>query len=341
MKRAIGIAALGGGLLALGAGTAGAQEVSADVSARVGRSTSAEVRVCADGRVLSRLVGSCSSQAGSSRTSASVRAGRSGGSGGVQVSARAPRLASADVSIGPRGSRPGATASAQASVARRARADATAAADTSPRAGGDATASLSRPRARRLLDLRPVASLAGVGLLGSSPFTLVVDPAGDNLLPTGELTLDGLTGEAPAGIGVLETGPIAPGNQVAVDVGDVSPSVPVTVCGNGAGVLGDASASCGTGQPAGNGSSAGSAGGGSTGTGSTGGGSTGTGSTATSSIGTTASAPSGTTAPVEIATASPSPTAAAAGRPARDSPTIARRAGVPGLAPATSAARRA
>jgi hypothetical protein len=44
MKRAIGVAALGGGLLALGAGSASAQEVSADVSARVGRPTSAEVR---------------------------------------------------------------------------------------------------------------------------------------------------------------------------------------------------------------------------------------------------------------------------------------------------------
>jgi hypothetical protein len=125
-----------------------------------------------------------------------------------------------------------------------------------------------------------VASLAGVGLVGSGPFTLVGDPASDNLLPTGELTLDGLTGEAPAGIGVLESGPIASGNQVAVEVGDVSPSVPVAVCGNGAGVLGDASASCGTGQaPA-----TGSTGTGSTGTGSTGTGSAGTGSTTGDSL---------------------------------------------------------
>jgi hypothetical protein len=145
MKRAIGIAALGGGLLALGAGTASAQEVSADISARVGRATSAEVRVCADGRVLSRLVGSCSGQASSSPTTASVRAGRSGGSGRVRVSARVPRVASTDVSVGTRRSRPGATASGQASVARRVRADATAAADTSPRASADATAGLTRP----------------------------------------------------------------------------------------------------------------------------------------------------------------------------------------------------
>ena len=59
MKRAIGAAALSGGLLALSAGAASAQDVAADVSARLGRPTSAEVRVCADGRVLSRLVGSC------------------------------------------------------------------------------------------------------------------------------------------------------------------------------------------------------------------------------------------------------------------------------------------
>jgi len=53
MKRAIGAAALGGGLLAFSAGAASAQDVAADVSARLGRSTSAEVRVCADGQVSS------------------------------------------------------------------------------------------------------------------------------------------------------------------------------------------------------------------------------------------------------------------------------------------------
>jgi hypothetical protein len=235
MKRAIGVAALGGGLLALSAGAASAQEVSAD--ARLGSPTSAEVRVCADGRVLSRLL-SCSDPA-----SGTVRAGRdSDASSGLRAGVRVPSAAGADVSIGTRRSRPSATASGQASAARRAQADA--AADTSPRA--DATASLSRSRNRRLLAEGPLASLAGVGLLGSSPFTLVGDPATDNLLPIGELTLDGLAGETPAGIGVLESGPIASGNQVDADAGDISPSVPVTVCGNGAGVLGDASANCGS-----------------------------------------------------------------------------------------------
>jgi hypothetical protein len=242
MKRAIGAAALSGGLLALSAGAASAQDVSAGVSANLGRSTSAEVRVCADGRVLTGLLGSCSG----SGTRATVQAARSNGSTGVRARARLPRTAQADVSLGTRRSRPAATASGQATPrAGSARADASA--DTSPRA--DASASLTR-RARRLLDLDATVSRAGVGLLGSSPFTLVGDPATANLLPTGELTLDDLTGEAPAGIGVLDTGPIASGNQVGVDAGDISPSVPVTVCGNGVGVLGDASASCGTGQPA-------------------------------------------------------------------------------------------
>jgi hypothetical protein len=113
MKRAIGVAALGGGLLALGAGSASAREVSADALARVGRSTSAEVRVCADGRVLSRLLGGC----GQASSGGSVQAGRGSGSGAIRARARVPRLASADVSIGR--SRPAASASGQASATRR------------------------------------------------------------------------------------------------------------------------------------------------------------------------------------------------------------------------------
>ena len=233
MKRAIGAAALSGGLLALSAGAASAQDVAADVSARLGRSTSAEVRVCADGRVLFGLLGRCSG----SGTSASAQAGRANRATGIRARVRVPGTAQADVSLGTRRS----AASGQASAILRSR---SASADTSPRARADASARLSR-RAGRLLDLDATASLAGVGLLGSSPFTLVGDPATDNLLPTGELTLDDLTGETPAGIGVLDSGPIASGNQVGVNVGDVSPSVPVMVCGNSVGVLGDASSNCG------------------------------------------------------------------------------------------------
>jgi hypothetical protein len=206
MKRALGAAALGGGLLALSAGAASAQDVAADVSARLGRSTSAEVRVCADGRVLSRLVGSC----GGSGTSASAQAGRRNGTTAIRARVRVPGTARADVSLGTRR----ATASGEASATPRSRsASADASADTSPRASADASARLTRPTLR-LLDL------------------------------------DDLTGAVPAGIGVLDAGPIASGNQAGVNVGDISPSVPVTVCGNAVGVLGDTSASCAPSQPA-------------------------------------------------------------------------------------------
>ena len=73
MKRVLGAGALGGGLLALTAGAAGAQEVSA------------EVRVCADGRGLSGLLGSCRG----SGTSVTAGAGRGDGATGVRVRARA------------------------------------------------------------------------------------------------------------------------------------------------------------------------------------------------------------------------------------------------------------
>jgi len=191
MKRAIGVAALGGGLLAFSAGAASAQETSADASARIGRSTSAQVRVCSDGRVLSRLLGSCS-QGGSS---GSVQASRgSDRSAGIQARARVPRVASADVSVGAGRNRPRTTASGHAAMTQRAEAGADAAADTSPRGQAGATADLSR--SGRLLAVDSLASLAGVGLLGSSPFTLAGDPAADSLLPSGSSPTP--VGPAPA-----------------------------------------------------------------------------------------------------------------------------------------------
>ena len=111
MKHAIGAAALGGGLRALSAGAASAQDVAADVSARLGRPTSAEVRVCADGRVLSGLVGSCRG----SGTSASAQAGRANRTTGIRARARVPGTAQAEVSLGTRRS----AASGQASATPR------------------------------------------------------------------------------------------------------------------------------------------------------------------------------------------------------------------------------
>jgi hypothetical protein len=200
MKRAIGVAALGGGLLAFSAGGASAQETSADASAEIGRATSAQVSVCSDGRVLSRLLGSCSQDGSSGNVQASRGSDRSAG---IQARARVPRVASADVSVGAGRNRPRTTASGHAAMTQRAEAGADAAADTSPRGQTSATADLSR--SGRLLTVDSLASLAGVGLLGSSPFTLTGDPAADNLLPSGSLT--------PAGIGVLGSGPIGSGNQ--------------------------------------------------------------------------------------------------------------------------------
>ena len=207
MKRAIGVAALGGGLLAFSAGAASAQETAADASAQIGRSTSAQVRVCSDGRMLSRLLGSCS-QGGSS---GSVQANRgSDRSARIQARARVPRVASGDVSVGAGRNRP----------------------RTTP--VGPAPAIDPLTSSARALD----------SLTGSAPALDLL--TGSALAPA----LDLLTGSTPvpAGIGVLGSGPIGSGNQVDAGIGSISPSVPVAACGNGVGLLGDASASCGANQ---------------------------------------------------------------------------------------------
>ena len=164
MKRVLGAAAVGGGLLALSAGAAGAQEVSA------------EVRVCADDRVLSGLLGSCRG----SGTSVTARAGRAtappaSGSGPGCPAPPWPTSRSGPGAAGP----PAAPARPRRRGPRSLRAEVDASAATSPRARADASASLTR-RTRPLLGLDATVSLAGVGLLGSTLFTLVGD----------ELTLD-------------------------------------------------------------------------------------------------------------------------------------------------------
>jgi hypothetical protein len=130
-KRAIGVAALAGGLLALGAGTASADEASTRASVRVGSAPTAEVRLCADGVALSGLLGRCGGQAGSGSDGTTVQAGATNGR--VRVSAGPARA-----SLETRPSRPGAAVSGQVRISRPAglapSVNADVAADTSPRA---------------------------------------------------------------------------------------------------------------------------------------------------------------------------------------------------------------
>jgi hypothetical protein len=130
-KRAIGVAALAGGLLALGAGTASADEASTRASVRVGSAPTAEVRLCADGVVLSGLLGRCGGQAGSGSDGTTVQAGATNAR--VRVSAGPARA-----SLETRPSRRGAAVSGQVRISRPAglapSVNADVAADTSPRA---------------------------------------------------------------------------------------------------------------------------------------------------------------------------------------------------------------
>jgi hypothetical protein len=301
IKRVIGAAVLGGGLLALGSGAASAEPASVEVSAAAGDGQRIGVRLCGGGAVLSGLLGRCGGQGGSDSADAQAGDGRAG------VRARVPGLASAEVAAARRSSRPRAALSARLNLAPR-NAAASAAADSSP--SGEAAASADPAgRLERLLDLRLrrlESRLAGIGLLQSGSFDLAGDlasltpvsdtpPASDDTPPprseflqrlsepveaVGDLmpTLAGLPGlvdllpapEGPAveppepgeaapglaGIGVVETGELASGNQAEADVGPVSASAPVDVCGNGVGAFGDASASCG-GSQAGSGQSSG------------------------------------------------------------------------------------
>jgi hypothetical protein len=131
-KRAIGVAALAGGLLALGAGTASADEVSAGASVRGGSAPIVEVRLCGDGVALSGLLGRCGGQAGSGGDGTTVQAGA------TRARVRVAGIGSADGSLETRPSRPRVAVTGRARIARPAGLGpsvATAvAADTSPRA---------------------------------------------------------------------------------------------------------------------------------------------------------------------------------------------------------------
>ncbi|HEU4397148.1 MAG TPA: hypothetical protein VFU54_04825, partial [Actinomycetota bacterium] len=123
-KRAIGVAALAGGLLALGAGTASAEEASTSASVRIGSAPTAEVRLCGGGAALSGLLGRCGGQAGSDSGSTTVQAGDN------RVRVQVPGVGSAG---GRLATRPQATVSGRATVDPAPSATAEVAADTSPR----------------------------------------------------------------------------------------------------------------------------------------------------------------------------------------------------------------
>jgi hypothetical protein len=341
IKRVIGAAVLGGGLLVLGSGAASAEPASAEVSAGAGDGRIG-VRVCGGGTVLSGLLGRCGGQGGSDSDGSS--AGAQAGDRSAGVRGRVAGLASAEVAAARRSSRPRAALSARLDLTPRnrvAEAEAAAVADSSPDAQGDARAALAG-RLERLLDLRLrrlESRLAGIGLLQSGSFDLADDlastvasltpasdtpPASDDtppprsgVLPTvgglaeavGTLTpalavLPGLVDLLPApdapaveppepseqvpgvaGIGVVESGELASGNQAEADAGPVSASAPVNVCGNSVGAFGDASASCGGSQAGSGGQSAGGS----------------AGSTSTGSAGAAAGTGSGNLARVSVA----------------------------------------
>jgi len=145
-KRAIGVAALAGGLLALGAGTASADEASTGASVRVGSAPTAEVRLCGDGVGLSGLLGRCGGQAGSDSDSTTVQVGDN------HARVRVSGLGSARGSLETRPDGPRATVSGQATITRPAglapSVAADVAADTSPRAS--VAAEVAMPSARHL-----------------------------------------------------------------------------------------------------------------------------------------------------------------------------------------------
>jgi hypothetical protein len=207
-KRAIGVAALAGGLLALGAGTASAEEASTRASVRIGAAPTAEVRLCGGGAAPSGLLGRCGGQAGSGSDGTPVRVG------GNTVRVRMSGLGSAGGSLETRPSAPRATVSGRAAIPRHARLAADVSADDNP--GTGVTAEVATPSARALDSAGPSAAakvaimLAREGMGDAVDATASVDLA-DPVAATADAAItvgrgDGAT-DADAAVGLGLGGP--------------------------------------------------------------------------------------------------------------------------------------
>jgi hypothetical protein len=233
-KRAIGVAALAGGLLALGVGTASAEEASTRASVRIGAAPTAEVRLCGGGAVPSGLLGRCGGQAGSGSDGTTVRVG------GNTVRVRMSGLGSAGGSLETRPSAPRATVSGRAAIPRHARPAADVSADDIP--GTGVTAEVATPSARALDSAGPSAAakvaimLAREGMGDGLDATATVDLAGP-----AAATVDAnlALGGAGAAADVNVTDPVAANADAAITVGR----------GDGA-TDGDAAVELGLGGPA-------------------------------------------------------------------------------------------
>jgi hypothetical protein len=206
-KRAIGVAALAGGLLALGAGAASADEASTRASVRIGSAPTAEVRLCG-GAALSGLLGRCGGQAGSDSDSTTVQAGNN------HVRVRVSGLGSARGSLETRPTRSRATVSGQTTITPPARLAADLAAHTSPRAS--VTADAAVPSARPLDLAGPSATAKVAIMLAREGMTDSVDAAA-----TVDLASPPATADAVITVGRDATATSA---DAAVEVGLADPA---------------------------------------------------------------------------------------------------------------------
>lgn len=227
-KRAIGVAALAGGLLALGAGTASADEASTRASVRVGSAPTAEVRPCGGG-ALSGLLGRCGGQAGSDSDSTTVQVGDN------HARVRVSGLGSARGSLETRPSRPGAAVSGQATITRPAglapSVAADVAADTSPRAS--VAAEVAMPSARHLdpagqsATAKVAIMLAREGTADGVDATATVDLAAPPAAITVGHDATATSADAVVELGLLGLGgPASAGADAVVEVGIAGLAVP-------------------------------------------------------------------------------------------------------------------